>query len=148
MDDQGVIAFVSNAGWLDGAAANGLRRCLQQEFSSVYVYHLKGDCRASGEQGRKEGNNIFTGSRTSIAITILVKNTLVQTQGKIYFAAVDDYLSREEKLGRLVELGSIFNAPLIEITPDDHGDWLNQRRDDFSNFISIDGKKSGLSLWG
>ena len=148
LDDQGIIAFVSNAGWLDGAAANGLRRCLQQEFSSVYVYHLKGDCRASGEQGRKEGNNIFTGSRTSIAITILVKNPLVQTQGKIYFAAVDDYLSREEKLGRLVELGSIFNAPLVEITPDGHGDWLNQRRDDFSNFISIDGKKSdGLAIF-
>ena len=145
---QGVIAFVSNAGWIDGAAANGMRRCLQHEFSSIYVYHMKGNCRTSGELARKEGHNIFTNSRTPIAITILVKNQQAQEQGKIYFAAVDDYLSREEKLGLLVDLGSILNAPLYEIHPDDHGDWLNQRRDDFAHFITVDGKKTdGLAIF-
>ena len=148
LNDQGVIAFISNGGWIDNAAASGMRRCLQHEFSSVYIYHLKGNCRASGEQGRKEGNNIFTGSRASIAITILVKNPKTHEQGKIYFAAVDDYLSREEKLGQLVELGSIINAPLVEINPDAHGDWLNQRRDDFNRFITVDGKKTdGLAIF-
>ena len=148
LGDQGIIAFVSNAGWLEGNAASGMRRCLQQEFSSVYVYHLKGNCRASGEQGRKEGNNIFTGSRASIAVTILVKNQQAQAQGKIYFATVDDYLTREDKLGQLKELGSVLNAPLTEINQDSHGDWLNQRRNDFNQFIAIDGKKSvGLYIF-
>ena len=74
-----------------------MRRCLQQEFSSVYVYHLKGNARSSGEQRRKEGGNVFdVGSRAPIAITVLVKNPQAQEQGKIYFASVDDYLSREE----------------------------------------------------
>lgn len=141
--EQGVIAFVSNAGWIDSAAANGMRRCLQQEFSSVYVYHLKGNARSSGEQRRKEGGNVFdVGSRAPIAITILVKNPNAQEQGKIYFAAVDDYLSREEKLGQLMELGSVISAPLSEIKPDAHGDWLNQRREDFGHFITVDGKKT------
>ena len=149
LDDQGVIAFVSNAGWIDGAAFNGMRRCLQQAFSSVYVYHLKGNQRTSGEQSRKEGGKIFgEGSRAPIAITILVKNPQAQEQGKIYFAAVEDYLSREEKLGQLVELGSILNAPLVEVHPDAHGDWLNQRRDDFAHFITVDGKKTdGLAVF-
>ena len=149
LDDQGVIAFVSNAGWIDAAAASGMRRCLQQEFSSVYVYHLKGNARTSGEQRQKEGGNVFeVGSRAPIAITILVKNPQAKEQGKIYFAAVDDYLSREEKLGQLVELGSIINAPLAEIHPDAHGDWLNQRRDDFSHFIRVDSKKTdGLAIF-
>ena len=143
LGEQGVIAFISNGGWLDAVAASGMRRCLQHEFSSVYVYHLKGNARSSGEQRRKEGGNVFdVGSRAPIAITILVKNPQAQEQGKIYFAAVDDYLSREEKLGQLVELGSIHNAPLMEIHPDDHGDWLNQRRDDFGHFIRVDGKKT------
>ena len=146
--DQGVIAFVSNAGWLDAAAASGMRRCLHQEFSSVYVYHLKGNCRTSGEQGRKEGHNIFTGSRASIAVTILVKNQQAVAPGKIFFAAVADYLSREEKLGQLQKLGSILNAPLVELKPDAHGDWLNQRRDDFGHFITVDGKKTeGLAIF-
>ena len=144
-----MIAFVSNAGWIDGAAFNGMRRCLQQEFSSVYVYHLKGNARTSGEQRQKEGGNVFdVGSRAPIAITILVKNPQSQEQGKIYFAVVDDYLSREEKIGQLVELGSIINAPLVGIHPDAHGDWLNQRRDDFAHFITVDGKKTdGLAIF-
>ena len=146
--EYGVVAFVSNAGWVDSAAANGMRRCLQQECSSIYLYHLKGNCRTSGELARKEGHNIFTNSRTPIAITFLVKNPQAQEQGKIYFAAVDDYMSREEKLGHLIDLGSILNAPMVEIHPDEHGDWLNQRRDDFSNFITVDGKRSdGLALF-
>ena len=143
LGEHGVIALVSNAGWIDTAASCGMRRCLQQEFSSVYVYHLKGNARTSGEQRQKEGGNVFdVGSRAPIAITILVKNPQAQEQGKIYFAAVDDYLTREEKLGQLVELGSILNAPLAEIHPDEHGDWLNQRRDDFGHFITVDGKKT------
>ena len=60
-----------------------------------------------------------------------------------YFASVDDYLSREEKLGQLIELGSVLSASLSEIKPDAHGDWLNQRRDDFGHFITVDGKKAG-----
>ena len=144
LPERGVIAFVTNAGWIGAVAASGMRRCLQKEFSSVYVYHLKGNHRTSGEQTHKEGGKIFDkGSRTPIAITILVKNPNAQEQGKIYFATVDDYLSREQKLNQLVELGSILNVPLVEIHPDVHGDWLNQRRDDFGRFITVDGKKTG-----
>ena len=143
--DRGVVAFVTNAGWVDSAAANGMRRCLQEEFSSVYVFHLKGNQRTSGEQSRKEGGKIFgSGSRAPIAITILVKNPDAAEQGQIHFACVDDYLSREEKLQQLATFSSVLNPELklATITPDAHGDWLNQRRDDFAHFISVDGKNS------
>ena len=149
LGDNGIIAFVTNAGWIDALAGSGMRRSLQQEFSSVYIYHLKGNQRTSGEQSRKEGGKIFgSGSRAPIAVTILVKNPQAQEQGKIYFATVDDYLSREEKLEQLKELRSIINAPLVEIKPDVHGDWLNQRRDDFGHFIASGAKKSnGLAIF-
>ena len=143
--DRGVVAFVTNAGWIDSAAANGMRRCLQEEFSSIYVFHLKGNQRTSGEQSRKEGGKIFgSGSRAPIAITILVKNPDATEQGQIHFACVDDYLSREEKLQQLTDISSVLNPNLMltTITPDVHGDWLNQRRDDFAHFISVDGKNN------
>ena len=144
--DRGLVAFVTNAGWVDSAAANGMRRCLQEEFSSVYVFHLKGNQRTSGEQSRKEGGKIFgSGSRAPIAITILVKNPDVAEQCQIHFACVDDYLSREEKLQQLIDIGSVLNPELklTTLTPDVHGDWLNQRRDDFAHFLSLDGKTKG-----
>ena len=150
--DRGVIAFVTNAGWLDTASACGMRRCMQEEFSSVYVFHLKGNQRTtSGEQSLKEGGKIFgSGSRAPIAITIMVKNPDVAEQGQIHFACVEDYLSREDKLQQLATFGSVLNPELklTTITPDAHGDWLNQRRDDFAHFISVDGKSNeGLAIF-
>ena len=150
--DRGVIAFVTNAGWLETASANGMRRSLADEFSSIYVYHLKGNQRTTaGEQSRKEGGKVFgVGSRAPIAITLLVKNPEATEQGQVYFASVDDYLTREQKLQQLRDMGSVLNpqVQLIHITPDVHGDWLNQRRDDFAHFITVDGKKNdGIAIF-
>ena len=149
--DRGIVAFVTNAGWIDSAAANGMRRCLQEEFSSVYVFHLKGNARTSGKQRQKEAGNVFgVGSRAPIAITILVKNPDAAEQGQIHFACVDDYLSGEAKLLQLTTFGSVLNPKLklTTITPDAYGDWLNQRRDDFAHFISVDGKNNdGLAVF-
>ncbi|MDR2693103.1 MAG: DEAD/DEAH box helicase family protein [Chitinispirillales bacterium] len=70
----GVIGFVSNGSWLDGNGLDGFRKCLEMEFSSIYVYNLRGNQRTSGELSRKEGGKIFgSGSRTPVAVTILVK---------------------------------------------------------------------------
>ena len=149
--DRGVVAFVTNAGWVDSAAANGMRRCLQEEFNSLYIFHLKGNARTSGEQRKKEGGNVFDqGSRAPIAITILVKNPDAAEQGQIHFACVDDYLSREDKLQQLTNIGSVLNPKLklFSLNPDTHNDWLNQRRDDFGKFISVDGKNNdGLAIF-
>ena len=73
--DGGVVAFISNGAWIDGNAQEGFRKCLEDEYSSVYVFNLRGNCRTQGEVRRKEGDGVFgLGSRTPISITFLVKN--------------------------------------------------------------------------
>ncbi|WP_420537612.1 DEAD/DEAH box helicase [Ferrovum myxofaciens] len=145
--DSGVIGFVTNAGYLDSNSADGLRKCLAEEFSSIYVFHLRGNARTAGELRRKEKDNVFgMGSRAPIAISLLVKNPNGEQQGQIYFHDIGDYLTREEKLGKLIEFGSI--AGITEqqrwqtVTPDQHGDWLNQRNDGFNQYVVM-GDKSG-----
>jgi predicted helicase len=72
--DAGVVAYVSNAGWLDANTADGMRKCLAEEFASIHVFHLRGNQRTSGERSRREGGKIFgSGSRTPVAIALLVK---------------------------------------------------------------------------
>jgi helicase domain protein len=72
--EGGIIGFVTNGAWLDANGLDGMRKCLEKEFSSIYVFNLRGNQRTSGELSRKEGGKIFgSGSRTPIAITILVK---------------------------------------------------------------------------
>ncbi len=78
----GIIAFVSNGSWLDGNATDGFRKCLEKEFSAIYVFNLRGNARTNGELRRKESGNVFgLGSRTPITITFLVKSPLTPEGG-------------------------------------------------------------------
>lgn len=143
---QGVIGFVTNAGFVDANTADGLRKCLVDEFSSLYIFHLRGNQRTSGERSRQEGGKIFgSGSRAPIAISILVKNPSAEQLGKIYFHDIGDYLSREEKLEKIAEFSSIAGISnaneWVEITPDEYGDWINQRDNSFDDFLVIGDKK-------
>ncbi|MFN5588945.1 MAG: type ISP restriction/modification enzyme, partial [Holosporales bacterium] len=146
LGDSGVLAYVSNAGWLDGNAMDGLRQCLAQEFSSLYVFHLRGNQRTSGELSRKEGGKIFGGgSRTPIAISVFVKNPNATSHGNIYFHDIGDYLSQTQKLEIIQTFKSINGIKAAggwqSITPDKHHDWLTQRDDSFEAFISLGDKK-------
>ncbi|GAA4667523.1 DEAD/DEAH box helicase [Bartonella pachyuromydis] len=140
---HGVIGFVTNAGFIDGSSMDSLRKCLVEEFSSLYIFHLRGNQRTSGELSRKEGGKIFgEGSRAPIAISILVKNPESKQRGKIYFHDIGDYLNREEKLTIIEKFRSIHGITRSKkgwqiITPDKHGDWINQRDDSFKTFLAM-----------
>ncbi len=143
---QGVIGFVTNGGFLDSNSADGLRKCLVDEFSNLYIFHLRGNQRTSGERSKKEGGKIFgSGSRAPIAISILVKNPQAKQTGNILFYDIGDYLTREQKLEKVAELKDINGITAIDgwqqIVPDEFGDWLNQRDGSFDNYISMGDKK-------
>ncbi|MDR6419389.1 putative helicase [Paraburkholderia phenoliruptrix] len=146
--NSGVVGFVTNAGFLEANTADGLRKCLADEFSSIYVFHLRGNQRTSGEVSRKEGGKIFGGgSRAPIAISILVKNPAATQHGQIFFHDIGEYLTREEKLAKIGTFGSIDGiaqvAGWLHITPDQHGDWLKQRDSGFGEYIVLGDKKAG-----
>lgn len=139
----GIIAFVSNGYWLDGNAMDGFRKCLEDEFSAAYVFNLRGNQRTSGETSRREGGKIFgSGSRTPIAITVLVKKPGHQGKAFIQYHDIGDYLSREEKLAIIAQKRSILDSRMewVQLRPNTHGDWLNQRNDIFNSFIALGDK--------
>lgn len=148
--DRGVIGFVTNGGFIEANTADGLRRCLIEEFSNLYVFHLRGNQRTSGERSRREGGKIFgSGSRAPIAISILVKNPEAKEHGKIYFHDIGDYLTREEKLEIVSEFGSINGITQQvgwqTIQPDEFGDWLNQRDPFFDTYMALGDKKDNVA---
>ena len=149
--EAGVIGFVTNAGFVEANTADGLRQCLAQEFSNLYIFHLRGNARTSGELRRKEKDNVFgQGTRTPIAISLLVKNPQATTQGNIYFHDIGDYLSQQEKLDKIAQFQSIAGITHAQgwqvLTPDKYGDWINQRDDSFGEHISLGDKKNVSSL--
>ena len=141
--DGGVVAFISNGAWIDGNAQEGFRKCLEDEYSSVYVFNLRGNQRTSGELSRKEGGKIFgSGSRTPISITFLIKNPKKKGKATILYHDIGDYLSREQKLKKISEFGSVDSSKLQWeiVAPNEKGDWINQRGGIFDSLILLGDK--------
>ena len=143
---KGIVAFISGAGWLDGNATEGFRATLEEEFDSIYVFNIRGNCQGQGELRKKEAGNVFGGgSRSPIAITLLVKNPVNSTKSKarIYYRDIGDYLSREKKLEIVKEMRSMLDPKmgLIEIHPNAKNDWINQRDGVFDSLIPIEPAK-------
>jgi len=152
--DRGVVAFVTNGGWIDSNTADGMRKSLSAEFSAIYAFNLRGNGRVGGEAGRKEGRPLFEfggwrhdgseiknsegGSRATIAIVVLVKNPDSGDGASIRYAQVADYLSAGEKVKAVADAGSIVNVLWEAVQPNEQGDWINQRREDFGRFLPID----------
>ncbi|RAV32661.1 DEAD/DEAH box helicase [Corynebacterium heidelbergense] len=145
--EQGVVAFVSNGGWLDANTGDGVRLTMAEDFSDIYVFNLRGNQRTAGELSRKEGGKVFgSGSRNTVAITFGVKDP--SSAGcTIHYRDIGDYLSAEEKLDA-VQHASVNALPWARIEPNKFGDWLNQRSEEFETWPVIgDKKKSALAFF-
>ena len=107
---------------------------------------MRGNCRTSGTLRKEEGGNVFgLGSRTPIALTLLVKKpTTEQQKAKIYYHEIGSFLAREQKLAELKRLGSVLNGQLqlSSITPSKDHDWINKKDDLFQTFIPLGDKKN------
>ena len=141
------MAYVSGSAWIERAFADGMRKCLAEDFSCMHIFHLRGDIRKNMLSGGRagEGENVFgQGSMTGIAITVFVKNPGVSEQGRILFHDIGDDLDRKQKLEKIERFGSIRGIEkaggLSAITPDHHGDWLDKRDDSFANFLKVGDK--------
>lgn len=143
----GVLGFVVNGGFIDSKSADGFRKCVAQEFSHLYVLNLRGNQRTSGEVSRKEGGKIFdSGSRATIAIVFFVKDSSTPNN-TIFYYEVEDYLKREAKLNLLAGFENLESVPFKEITPNDKGDWINQRNEEFEKLIPLKRDKNSKSVF-
>lgn len=138
--EGGVIAFISNGSYIDSNALDGFRYSLAKDFDKIYVFNLRGNQRTSGELSRKEGGKIFgSGSRTPIAITILVKYPKERATDKceIYYHDIGDYLDRDKKLQIIKDFRSYKNITWEQIQPNEKFDWINQRDGLFDTLIPL-----------
>jgi len=145
LSDDGIIAYITNASWIDNKATDGFRKTLFEEFSSIYVINLRGNARTAGELRKKEGGNIFgSGSRTPIAITFLIKNSKSKKKGEIFYYDIGDYFDRKQKLNKIKQFSSIKtiveNKKFENIIPNKNNDWLNKGNDKYDNLKLLSSK--------
>ncbi len=137
--DQGIVSFVSNGGWIDGNTADGMRLALADDYSAIYVYNLRGNMRKSN--WREEGGQVFgAGSQATVAIFIGVKDPRMAGPCQVRYRAVDDCLSRDDKL-RILDSDPLTGIDWLEVTPNPHGDWIDQRDEGFGDYPAVGAKK-------
>ncbi|MGL2539781.1 type ISP restriction/modification enzyme, partial [Helicobacter pylori] len=137
LKDKGVLGFVVNGSFIDSKSTDGFRKCVAKDFSHLYVLNLRGNARTSGEERKKQGDGIFdSGSRATVAIIFFVKDKSTPNN-TIFYYEVGDYLKREAKLNLLANFENLESVTFKEITPNDKGDWINQRNDEFEKLIPL-----------
>lgn len=144
--DKGIIGFVTNGAFIDSLNSDGLRKSLYDEYNYIYIFNLRGNQRTSGEESRREGGKIFgSGSRTPVAITILVKDNS-EEKCKLVYKDIGDYHSREAKLEIISNYSSYKNMldEAITILPDKHNNWINQQNDEFEKFMALNGESLSI----
>ena len=143
LTNQGIISFVSNGSFLDSSSADGLRASLYVEFNHLYIFNMRGNALGQGEIRKKEAGNVFGGgTRTTVAISILVKDG--SDSHELHYHDIGDYLSQKEKLAIISDFGDISSIDWQDITPDENNDWLNQRDKNFNNYRSLVSSENGV----
>ena len=134
--DDGIIGFITNRTYIDGKSFDGFRKVLAEEFSELWIVDLKGNANTSGERRKREGGNIFNNKiKVGVAIYFLVRRR--NSEGfSIFYNAVDDFAKAPDKVAYIE--GKILDSfDFVQITPDAHGNWLNQSSPDFERLLPL-----------
>ncbi len=135
LDDDGIIAFITNRGYIDKIQDDGFRKVTLEEFADVYVIDLGGDVRGRGSVG-----NVF-GIRTGVAIGFFVRHSANRDRGKVHYFTLDDSQSDAQKLREVASL-DCDRIAFDRITPDKYNNWLNQANSEFEELTPLADRQS------
>ena len=134
----GVIAFVTDGGWIEANAADGFRKCLLDDATSIRVVNLKGNANTAGAEWKRQGDKIFgQGSKSPTALLVIaIGLNAARKPATVRYAEVGDGQSRAAKLEWLSQLTR--NSPdWIDVTPNAKSEWLNQSQEEWPRYIGL-----------
>ncbi|WP_083887242.1 type ISP restriction/modification enzyme [Cyanobacterium aponinum] len=135
LNDEGIIAFITNSSLIDARAFDGFRKCLENEFDYIYIIDLGGNIRANPKLSGTT-HNIF-GIQTGVTISFLIKSKKeVKSPCKIYYSRRPEFETNKEKLD-FISKNALENIEFETIKPDKKHNWINQTDNDFDDLIPL-----------
>lgn len=145
--DGGIVAFVTNNGYLDGIAADGVRQHLAADFDTIYLVDLGGNVRKNPKLSGTT-HNVF-GIQVGVSIALFVRRQqkeLKRRQAVIRYAAADVDWRKEQKWKWLEEKRHVDGLRWRKLTPDERHSWLHDdESSQFFGFVPV-GSKSTKDL--
>lgn len=142
LNDNGIIAFISNRSFIESRTFDGFRKTIQQDYDQAYIIDTKSDVRTNPKIAGTT-HNVF-GIQTGVAVLFLVKSTHKQIKidpCKIEYVAMDDFWKKEEKLTWFAE-HELKNIEFENITPDKNGNWLNLSVNNWESLMPLFSKNT------
>ena len=140
--EEGIVAFVTNSGFLDGVASDGMRKHLADDFDAIYVLDLGGNVRKNPKLSGTT-HNVF-GIQVGVSINFLVKRKgKSNSLAKIFFARVDEKWRKEQKYRYLDKKEQYGNVDWKKIVPDKRQTWLTEGlHAEFETFIPLGSREA------
>ena len=138
--DEGVVTFVTNNGFLEGLAFDGMRKHLTADFDAIYILDLGGNAR----KGLKVSDANVFGIRVGVSINFFIKKSSVGVGlPNPYYYKADELWNKQRKFDFLNERGHIGNIEWQAIQPDVRYTWLTEGlHAEFNTFIPIGTKEA------
>jgi len=136
--DEGVVAFVTNSGFLDALAADGMRKHLSRDFDQIYILDLGGNIRKNPKLSGTT-HNVF-GIQVGVSVNLLVRKAGPSEARRcvIRYARLEESWRKEQKYAYLedrVRTGGIAWQP---VSPDEQNNWITTGlAQDFKKLPSI-----------
>ena len=134
LDDDGIIGFITNRGYLDTRQDDGFRQLSAQEFTEIYILDLGSDVRRNPKISGTT-HNVF-GIQTGVAIGFFVREKSKLGQCGIHYAVREDAELATDKLTYLRD-ATLDSIAFEEITPDAKSYWLDQSDSGFENLMPL-----------
>ncbi|HEV7743728.1 MAG TPA: type ISP restriction/modification enzyme [Pyrinomonadaceae bacterium] len=141
---EGIVALVTNNGFIEDSPFDGMRRNLAHDFDAVYVLDLGGNVRRNNKLSGTT-HNVF-GIQVGVSVEFLVRRRKRSSVAAIYYSRVDEYWRREEKYLYLDQSKHTGNISWTAIEPDEKNTWLTEGlHDEFDVFIPVGSKETKAS---
>ena len=143
--EEGIVAFVTNNGFLDGVAFDGMRKHLTDDFDTIYIIDLSGNVRKNPKLSGRI-HNVF-GIQVGVSINFFIKRRdSVNAHAEIFYARVDEFWRKEDKYRYLDSKEHYRNIEWQLITPDRRYTWLTEGlRAEFETFIPMGTKEAKVA---
>lgn len=142
--DEGVVAFVTNNGFVEGIACDGMRKHLAGDFDAIYVLDLGGNVRKNPKLSGTT-HNVF-GIQVGVSITLLIRHRERTASAKIHYHAVPTDWRKEQKYAFLAETAAAGGIEWETVTPDRKNNWITSGLDaSFDDLLPIGSKAAKKS---
>jgi len=132
---EGVVCMVTNNGFLDGIAFDGMRKHLRRDFDRVSIVDLGGNVRKNPKLSGTT-HNVF-GIQVGACIA-LMEHHADRADGVVQYARMDEFWKRGEKYRELNRWGDVANVAFENIADNDKNLWLTEgMADDWDSLLPM-----------